>query len=156
MGGMFIFDITNPSTPVSQGSFNHARACDPVVADDNYAYVTLRSGTNCGPTSNELDVVNIQNLQSPVLAKTYPMNSPQGLSKDNNTLFICDGSAGVKVYNTSDVLSLQLLKTITGLEPVDVIAWNRIAIVVAKDGLYQYDYSDINNIRLLSKIIVNK
>jgi hypothetical protein len=45
--GMFIFDINNPSSPLLQGQFNHARACDPVVADDDYAYVTLRSGNEC-------------------------------------------------------------------------------------------------------------
>ena len=156
MGGMFIFDITNASIPVLQGSFNHARACDPVIADDDYAYVTLRAGTNCGPTSNELDVVNIQNLQSPVLKKTYPLTGPQGLSKDNNLLFICDGTAGVKVYNAADVMNLQLLSTINGMEPVDVITYNNLAMVVAKDGLYQYDYSNISNIRLLSKITINK
>jgi hypothetical protein len=156
MGGMFIFDITNPATPISQSSFGHARACDPVIADDNYAYITLRSGTNCGPTSNELQIVNVQNLQSPSLVKAYPMIGPQGLSKDNNLLFICDGSAGVKVYNAADVMNLQLVKTVNDIEPSDVIAYNNIAVVVAKDGLYQYDYSDINNIRLLSKVVVIK
>ncbi|MFI5131086.1 MAG: LVIVD repeat-containing protein [Chitinophagales bacterium] len=156
MNGMFIFDITNPGSPVSQGSFTHSRACDPVIADDNYAYVTLRSGTNCGQTSNVLDIVNIQNLQSPYLKKSYPMSAPKGLSKDNNLLFICDGTAGVKVYNAADVMGLQLLTTITGIEPTDVITYNNLAIVVAKDGIYQYDYSNINNIRLLSKITVNR
>jgi hypothetical protein len=154
MGGVFIFDITNPATPVSQGSFTHARACDPVIADDKYAYVTLRSGTNCGPTSNELDILNVENLQSPYLFKTYAMTGPQGLSKDNNTLFICDGSAGIKVFDASDAANLQLIKTITGIEPFDVIAWNNRAIVVAKDGLYQYDYSNVSSIRLLSKITI--
>jgi hypothetical protein len=156
MGGMFIFDVTNPATPVQQGSFTHARACDPVIADDKYAYVTLRAGTYCGPASNELDIVDVQNLQTPYLFKTYAMTGPQGLSKDNNTLFICDGSAGVKVYDASNAANLQLLKTITGIEPFDVIAWNNKAIVVAKDGLYQYDYSKVNDIRLLSKITINK
>jgi len=156
MGGMFIFDITNPSSPVSQGSFNHARACDPVIADDDYAYVTLRAGTNCGPTSNELDIIDIQNLQSPSLKKAYPMTGPQGLSKDNDLLFICDGTAGVKVYNAADVMDLHLLKTINGMEPTDVITYNNLAIVVAKDGLYQYDYSNVSNIRLLSKITIKK
>ena len=156
MNGLFIFDITNPATPVAQGSFNHARACDPVVADDKYAYVTLRAGSNCGPTSNELDIVDIQDLQSPFLKKAYPMTGPKGLSKDNNLLFICDGTVGVKVYNAADVTSLQLLSTITGMEPTDVITYNNLAIVVAKDGIYQYDYSNTSNIRLLSKITINK
>jgi hypothetical protein len=44
------------------------------------------------------------------------------------------------------------MKHITGMETYDVIAWNNKALVVAKDGLYQFDYSNLNNIRLLSKI----
>ena len=155
MGGVFIFDISNAASPVAQGNFVHARACDPVIADDNYAYVTLRAGTYCGPTTNELQIINIKNLTAPTLITTYPMTNPQGLGKDNNLLFICDGD-GVKVYNASNVASLQLVKTISGLEPSDVIAYNGIALVVAKDGLYQYDYSNASNIKLLSKITVSK
>jgi hypothetical protein len=33
---------------------------------------------------------------------------------------------------------------------------NGKAIVVAKDGLYQYDYSNLNNIHQLSKISITK
>ncbi|MCY7310762.1 MAG: hypothetical protein LH619_08285, partial [Chitinophagaceae bacterium] len=87
MTGMFIYDITNPATPVSQGQFSHARRCDPVIADGSYAYVTLRGGSACGGNTNQLDVVNISNLNSPTLAKTYLMDGPYGLTKDNNTLF---------------------------------------------------------------------
>ena len=156
MGGVFIFDISNPASPASVSNFTHARACDPVIADDNYAYITLRKGTNCGPAEDELLVVNITNLLSPTLQKTYPMFNPHGLSKDGPFLFICDGTAGLKVYNASDVNNLQLEKTIGGMETYDVIAWNGVAIVVAKDGLYQYDYSNTANISLLSKINIVK
>ena len=75
-----------------------------------------------------------------------------GLSKDGNLLFICDGTDGLKIYNASEVHNLQLIKQFPGVETYDVIAWNKIAIVVAKDGLYQYDYSNANNIHLVSKI----
>ena len=40
-------------------------------------------------------------------------------------------------------------------EANDVIAFNHIALVVAKDGLYQYDYSNAADIKLLSKIAVS-
>ena len=33
---------------------------------------------------------------------------------------------------------------------------NKIALVVAKDGLYQYSYDNLPEIRLLSKITVSK
>jgi hypothetical protein len=47
-----------------------------------------------------------------------------------------------------------LQKQVTGLNTYDVIAINGWALVVAKDGLYQYDYSSISNVNLLSKLTV--
>jgi hypothetical protein len=154
MGGIFIFNISNPAAPVAEGNFVHARACDPVVADNKYAFITLRAGTDCGPVDDELQIVDVTNLTSPTLLKAYPMTNPYGLSKDGNHLFICDGTGGLKVYDASDPGDLQLIKTISGMDTYDVIAYNNIALVVAKDGLYQYDYSDINNIHLLSRIVI--
>ena len=62
----------------------------------------------------------------------------------------------MKVYNASDVTNLELIRRITGPETYDVIANKNIALVVAKDGLYQYDYSNVNNIHLLSKLNIAK
>ncbi|MFC0771715.1 LVIVD repeat-containing protein [Terrimonas alba] len=156
MGGMYIFDITNPESPVAKSTFVHSRACDPVIADDKYAYVTLRAGTTCGPSANELQVIDIKDLASPSLVKSYPLSGPYGLAKDEDLLFICDGTAGLKAYNAADVQNLQLKKTISGIDTYDVIAMNKIALVVAKDGLYQYDYSNVSDIKLLSKIVIEK
>lgn len=150
--GMFIYNITNPDQPVQLSQFSHVQSCDPVIADENHAYVTLRSGTACNGFTNQLDVLNITNLLQPSLIKTYPMTNPHGLSKDGDLLFICDGVDGLKLYDASKPDSLQLLKTISGLETYDVIAYNGRALVVAKDGLYQFDYTDRNNIKQLSKI----
>jgi hypothetical protein len=150
--GMFIYSIANPSAPSLISQFNHAQSCDPVIADGNYAYVTLRSGTTCNGILNQMEVIDIVNLSNPALQKIIPMTNPHGLGKDGSLMFVCDGKDGLKIYNATDPVNLQLLKTITGLETYDVIMLNNVAIVVAKDGLYQYDYSDRNNIRLISKI----
>ena len=149
--GMFIYDITNPSQPSKQGVFNHVRRCDPVIAEDKYAYVTLRTGTGCPGSTNQLDVVDISDVFNPSLVKTYSMVNPHGLSKDGNLLFICDGTQGLKIFNAANPNNIFLLKQISGPETYDVIAWNNVAIVSASDGLYQYDYSDVQNIKLLSK-----
>jgi hypothetical protein len=154
--GMFIYDVASPANPVKAGEFTHARACDPVIADNNYAYVTLHSGTACEGFENQLDVVKLNNLTNAELAKTYNLTSPHGLSKDDNLLFICDGTDGLKIYNASDIMNLQLVKSFPDFETYDVIAYNKIALVVAKDGLYQYDYSNLNNIHLVSKLSISK
>lgn len=154
--GMFIYNITNPDQPTQLSQFTHVQSCDPVIADNDHAYVTLRSGTACNGFTNQLEVLDIANLLQPSLIKTYPMTNPHGLSKDGDLLFICDGADGLKLYDASKPDSLQLLKTISGLETYDVIAYNGLAIVVAKDGLYQFDYTNRNDIRQLSKITLAK
>lgn len=148
--GMFMLDVSDPVHPVSAGNFSHGRACDPVVTDGDYAYVTLHAGTQCGGASNELDVVDVQNMQKTKLVKTYPLTKPTGLCKDGNLLFVCDGSDGVKLFDAADPANLKLLQQIKNDDPYDVIAANNNAMVVTKNGLYQYDYTDVNHIRLLS------
>ncbi|HEY0680674.1 MAG TPA: hypothetical protein VGD17_20485 [Chitinophagaceae bacterium] len=150
--GMFIFSTTNPGSPNMVSQFAHARTCDPVIAEDKYAFVTLRSGTTCQGFTNQLDILNIENLSSPFLVKTYQLTNPHGLSKDGNTLFICDGKDGLKIYNAENINDLRLIKQVTNLETYDVIAFNDVALVVAKDGLYQFSYSNLNDIKLLSRI----
>ena len=149
--GMMIYNINDPDHPAPAGQFGHVRSCDPVIADNNYAYVTLHSGTTCGGSINELDILQSDNLTNPQLLKSYSLSGPHGLSKDGNLLFICDGTDGLKIFDATDLMNLKLIKQVNNLETYDVITYNKIALVVAKDGLYQYDYSNTNNIRLLSK-----
>jgi hypothetical protein len=156
--GMLIYDITNPRQPVRKSTYNHLRSCDPVIVDDTLAYVTLRSGTNCGGAINSLDVVNIKNINAPSLVISYPMTNPHGLGKDGDLLFICDGNAGLKIYNASDprVISSRLLKTYPDIKTYDVIPLGGLLVMIGDDGLFQYDYSDVNNISLLSTIPVEQ
>jgi hypothetical protein len=39
-----------------------------------------------------------------------------------------------------------------GINTLDVILNHKMAVVVGKDGLYQYDYQDLENVEILSKI----
>ena len=153
--GMFVYSIANPDQPSQLSQYAHVQSCDPVIAEDDYAYVTLRSGTTCNGFTNQLEVLNIGNVLQPFMVKTYAMTHPTGLCKDGNLLFICDDTDGLKVYDAAKPDALLLLQTITGLEPYDVIAYNDLAIVVAKDGLYQFDYSNHSNIRQLSKLTLH-
>lgn len=140
--GMFIYDVTDRDNPKKLGQFTHARACDPVVADDTHAYVTLRSNNRCAGFVNQLDVLDINNLSSPKLVKTYPFTEPAGLGKDGNLLFICDGKDGLKILDATSATAISPIKTIGGMEAFDVITFNGTAIVSAKDGLYLINYKN--------------
>ncbi len=156
--GMIVYNIATPLVPVYKAQFTHARSCDPVVVDDTLAYITLRSGTNCGGTVNCLDVVGIGDITRPVSVSTWAMTNPHGLGKDGDLLFICDGDAGLKIYDASDPyrIGTRLAYSYPAINAYDVIPIGNILVMIGSDGLYQYSYSDIGNISLLSKIEVVK
>ena len=156
--GMLIYDVSAPATPVYKSEYNHFQSCDPVVVQDNYAYVTLRAGNRCGNWQNVMEVIDLKNIMSPVLMKSYPMSEPYGLGIDNKTLFVCDGQAGLKIYDASDPMRIDqhMLKQYTNLKALDVIPFGDVLIMIAEDGIYQYNYSDLQNIKQLSKIPIGE
>ncbi len=154
--GMFVYGLGNPAQPNFVSQFSHVTSCDPVVAEGDYAYVTLRSGTACQGFSNQLEVLDITDLTNPQLLKTYPMTNPHGLGIDNGTLFICDGSAGLKIYDATNVLEIDQnqLAHYDNINAFDVIPFNQVLLMIGTNGLYQYDYSNLQEINLLSTIPV--
>nr|WP_297919297.1 hypothetical protein [uncultured Allomuricauda sp.] len=154
MRGMYIFDISSPATPTFVSEFQHGTACDPVVVDGDYAYVTLRGGNGCGALESGLFIVDISNIENPVLTTSYPMEEPYGLGVREEKLFICDGSSGLKVYDKTNVEEITLLNHFKDIVTFDVIPLESHLIMVGDDVLYQYEYLD-DNIRLISQIGLN-
>lgn len=156
--GMFIYDNTNPADPKQLSSFQHGRACDPVVVHENIAYVTLRTGTACQGTQNQLDLVDVSNPSAPQLIKSYQMENPHGLSVDFPTLFLCEGKQGLKVFDVSDKFSVDQhqLAHFKNMHAYDAISLGKTLLVIGEDGFYQYDSSNAKDLKLLSKIPVGK
>ncbi len=156
--GMYIFDLTMPDQPQLLSQYDHIMSCDPVAVEGDYAYVTLYSGGLCHVDTNQLEVIDIKDLKSPQLVSVYPMTNPHGVGIDNGTLFICDGDAGLRIYDASDPLTISQhsLAHYDSISALDVIPINRVAIMIGSHGIFQYDYSDVKNIRLLSQIPIGK
>lgn len=154
--GMFIYDNSNPTDPTRISEFEHATMCDPVYPTDSFAYVTLNGNGECGRQRSELNVVNITDMEDPWLMEEYPMDDPQGLAVKNQTLFLCDGNAGLKVYNTENKYTItdQRLDHKNAIHAYDVIPYNKILMVIGESGLYQYNYDDPGNLQRLSRIPV--
>ncbi|WP_149276775.1 LVIVD repeat-containing protein [Pareuzebyella sediminis] len=149
MQGMYIYDIKEPSKPAFVSEFVHGTACDPVVVDDTYAYVTLRGENSCGNTESGLYIVDISDLKNPELKKFYALSGPYGLGFKDEKLFVCDGSDGLKVYDKSDINDLKLLNHFEDIITFDVIPLQSSLLMIGENALYQYEYLD-NDIRLLS------
>jgi hypothetical protein len=150
--GMYIYDASNPAQPVRKGTFTHARRCDPVVVQDDIAYVTLRGSGECGGHSNQLDVLDVKDLAAPRLIRSYPLSGPYGLGIQGSKLFVCEGEFGLRFMDAESASNITTLKLVEGINTYDVIPHNNTLLVTAKDGLYQYDHSSMQAPKLLSKV----
>ncbi len=152
--GLYIYDITSADAPKYVSEFSHATACDPVVVDEDYAYVTLRGGNLCGALESRLEIIDISNITTPALIKTYAMDNPYGLGIKDDLLFICDGTSGLKVYNKENVGDLKLLKTYADVTAYDVIPLENRMLMIGGNTLYQYHYTD-ESLELFSEFALN-
>ena len=151
MRGMYIYNLSVPASPEFVSEFQHGTACDPVVVDGDYAYVTLRGGNNCGAIESGLFIVDISNISNPELAVSYPLDEPYGLGVKDDKLFVCDGASGLKVYDKTDIHNLQMLDHFEDVVTFDVIPLQNQLLMVGGDMLYQYEYNQ-DGISLLSTL----
>lgn len=151
--GMYIFDNSRPETPVLQSVFEHARACDPVVVNENTAYVTLRNGTECRGFINQLDVIDISNVLKPKLIKSYPMKHPHGLSVNGERVYLAEGSHGFKVLDVKNPADVSVLGEVSNIHSYDMISISKDRLfMIGDDGFYIYDVSNDKSPKLLSVI----
>jgi hypothetical protein len=152
--GMYIYSISDPGDPTFVFRYQHIVACDPVVVQGDRAYVTLRTGGEfCNRGINSLEIIDISDPYSPTLITNYPMDSPHGLAVENNTLFLCEGESGFKVFDITDETNIKLVTHRNDFFAYDIIARDGIATVTGEDGIFQFSYEG-TDLKQISKIPV--
>ncbi|MCH1418307.1 MAG: hypothetical protein L7U68_07145 [Flavobacteriaceae bacterium] len=152
--GMLMYDVTSPSNPNYLNSIEHFRSCDPVVADENYAYVTLRGGTNCFTETNELQIIDIRTPEELSVVARQVMFNPHGLAIHEDYLLVCDGTAGLKVVDVTNRNEPEILSTDNIPFAYDIIVDFPSAIVVGEGVLYQYDLSNLPEIVKTNELVL--
>lgn len=161
INGMIILELTNPSAPKQISLLWHVTTCDPVVVQDGYAYITLRSGVTCNRNANvSLNVLDVVKLSADYktnnLVASYNMKAPYGLGIDGNTLFLCDD--GLKVFNVADKLNINnnMIAHFKDIKTYDVIPLDKFLFAIGDDGFFLYDYTNLKNITQISSIPIRK
>ncbi len=150
---MHIYSIANPEQPTELGIAQHVTACDPAIANDSFAYVTVRSGTNCGGATNALISYNVRNIMAPVETSQLDLAQPQGLGfGSGGRLYVCDGDAGLHVYSLSNPQQPSLIKTITGQNFHDVIVLDDLLVCSVEGGTALYSRGSVDNVQFLATI----
>ncbi|MBL0101500.1 MAG: hypothetical protein IPP49_16870 [Saprospiraceae bacterium] len=96
-------------------------------------------------------IYNISDIRNPALLSILEMSKPKGLGLGKKKLYICDENLGLIVFDIKDPSKPVQEKIFDGYPAYDLIVKNDLLIVSSARSLYQYDISDENNIRLLSK-----
>lgn len=143
--GVYILDNSTVGSPQYLSEFIHARSCDPVVAANDIGYVTLNADALCWSeiSRSQLDVLDLSDMSNPTLIKTYPMQNPTGLAVSGRWLFVCDGRAGLKVFDNIDPLNLDLQDQLPSINCFDLIAKDNTLYISTSTKLLQYDYSNM-------------
>ena len=157
--GVHIYDISDPRSPMEVSEFDHVTSCDHVVANDHFAFATLRGGTECGGSLSQLDVIDISNITDPQLAGQAQLINPYGLGISNvnaDILYVCDGYSGLKAFDISgNGWEINEVMVRDDLEAMDVIADdNANLIVLTRGGIYQFDASNPTDLVQKSVITV--
>jgi len=150
--GLYIYSLEAPATPVKVGEAQHARSCDPVVANDSIAFVTLKGNSFCGPAESGLYVHDIRNIFQPLLIKTVAMANPEGLGLQGSYLYICCNNEGLKVFDVSVPSNPVEVKTVTGSYFKDVIPYGNQLICYVSTGINLYDISNPSDPVLVKQI----
>lgn len=154
--GMQVYDLSSPGNPTFRSEIVHINSCDPVAVNGDRAYVTLSRDRPCQVGQNMLMVIDITSLDDPETLFSFPMTNPKGLGVDQEKLFICDGNDGLKVFDRTDdaTIDQSMLAHFSDIRTADVIPnpFNQVLIMTGGDGIFQYDYSDVNNIIQISHL----
>src|SRR5690606_31241070 len=75
--GMLVYELgAHPAAPKLIGQAAHVVSCDPVVVENDVAYVTLRSASSCRRGQNALLVFDVKDPTSPQQLAQRPLSSP--------------------------------------------------------------------------------
>ncbi len=149
--GVYIYALEDPENPIYVSQFTHATMCDPVVVQDDFAYVTLRAENFCAAANQQsrLEIINISNIDNPYFHTSYNLENPFGLGIKDNLLMVCEGEFGLKVFDKKNLKSLSLLQHEKSITAFDVIPLESHLIVIGNRVVYQYDYLE-NGLSLIS------
>ncbi len=151
--GMYIYSIDTPETPKKLSHTTHFRSCDPVVATETHAFVTLHSSTFCNGNINELQIYEITDPKKPKFLARRGLVYPRGLaiSPDKNYLLICDDE--LKIFSIKNPEDTKLISSINK-NYKDLIFYKNKLFAFGEKEITQYswtkeDFSDLKEISSL-------
>jgi len=168
---MTIFNIQNMNAPELVGTQNAGWNIETMFQADGYLYLGSTRGmyiySLLNPASPEfvsefvhgqlesvLEVIDIKDKSNPSLVNRYTLDNPYGLGVKGNQLYVCDGTAGLKIFERETPKDLKMVTRLENVQAKDVIPLENKLLMIGGNTLYQYAYKE-NNVELISSYLLN-
>ncbi|GIM59706.1 LVIVD repeat-containing protein [Capnocytophaga canimorsus] len=149
--GMYIYSVEEPEKPKMLSKAEHFTACDPVVSDLDFAYVTLHSGTFCRNSGNALQIYDVKNLRKPKLIYEMNLSFPRGLALEGDLLVVCDDK--LKFFSVENPYAPELVYSVNR-NFKDVVFYQGKLFAFGEREIAQYQWStpDFSDFKLISSL----
>ncbi|MBK8848118.1 MAG: hypothetical protein IPO27_16905 [Bacteroidetes bacterium] len=128
-------------------------SCDPVSVQGHYAYSTQNAYTiGCGHAYSK-SILAVYDVQNPQIIKTVAeveLEEPYGIAAEGNWLYVCENNTGVLIFDISNPAFPVYSHEIPMANSRDIILNYPFMLVSSLSNVQLYNYSDINNITLVS------
>lgn len=148
--GLIRYSLENPIYPQYIDRISDISGNYDLIIEDNFIFASIRKNQVEVTDSNsgKLVIMDLHNPKSPLA--TYQMKNPRGITLTKQYLFICDN--GLKIYDRENLANIRLLATYNDINGYHIFMYAKYLMVITTDGLYQYDYSNIQDLKLVSKL----
>lgn len=136
-----IVDISTPATAFEETTVDTAEKPNDIAIDGTYAYVAVGA--------SGFQVIDITDPTSPTIEATQATTSAEGIDAFGDLVAIADGTAGLKLYNISNLVAIVLADTelTTGYDVTKLkIDGNDIFVAVKDNGIVLINITKANNI----------
>ena len=144
-----VYDAQLPTLPKDIGTISFTQSCGNLLIQDDLLYLTLNS--HCKEQANTLNELRIFSLKNPAKLEEITrvgMYEPTAIAIDKEKLFVCDGRAGLKLFdvNVSEVnqtinVKLERKDVEFDVNCTQMLADDNILVVTTPNGVKEYDYS---------------
>lgn len=144
------YKINSDQSLTYSSMLDHVTSCDPVVANDKYAYATFKTSTTCGGWRSALMVADISNFPREISNLT--MTAPGGLGIVGNKLLVTSAKSNVHIFDIQNPEQPVGKVTFQQSDASDIIPLSSDRFLVfGKSSVTQYELIG-NEAKLISKL----